>query len=90
MTAFVTAVTTGVTNTARCRIRDIQVGRFRITFERAGLGRPGGTPGEAESSVGKGASEVTYSNGRGDRSYTDRGDLNAPFRLECVLTGRKW
>jgi hypothetical protein len=45
----VTIVTVAVTNTASRRIRDIQVGRFRIILERAGLGQPGGTPGEAES-----------------------------------------
>jgi hypothetical protein len=28
-------------------------------------------------------------NGRGERSQPDPGDLNVPFRLECVLTGRK-
>ena len=32
---------------------------------------------------------ATYLNGRGERSQTDRSDLNVPFRLECVLTGRK-
>jgi hypothetical protein len=60
-------VTVAVTDTVSRRIRDIQVGRFRIILERAGSGQPGGTPGEVESSVGKGSSRGTYSNGRGER-----------------------
>jgi hypothetical protein len=32
----------------------------------------------------------TYLNGRGEMTQTDCSDLNVPFRLECVLTGRKW
>ncbi len=56
-----------------------EVGRFRITLERAGLGQPGGTPSGAESSVGKGLRAATYSNGRGERSQADPGDLNGPL-----------
>ena len=87
--AFVTDVTAAVTNDSRGRIRDIQAGWFRIILDRAGLGQPGGTPGKAESSVGKGAAAATYLFGRGERSQTDTDDLNVPLVLECVLTGRE-
>ena len=86
-----TTVTTGVTNAVRRWIRDIHVGRFRITLERAGLGQPGGTPGEAESSVGKGLPAATYSNGRGERRQADTDDLNVPLLLGCEVVGQaRW
>jgi hypothetical protein len=43
--AFVTTVTAAVLYALRGRIWDIQVGRLRITLERAGPGKPGETPG---------------------------------------------
>jgi hypothetical protein len=33
------------------------------------------------------ASRATYLNGRGERSQTDRGDLNVPLVLSCELMG---
>jgi hypothetical protein len=34
---------------------------------------------------------TNYSNGRGERSHTDLGDLNVPLALWCELVGRdRW
>jgi hypothetical protein len=91
-TAFVTNVTVAVTNTAGCRIRDIQVGRFRITLERAGLDQPGGMPSEAEPSVVKGLPAATYSNGRGERvrAETPSPSLLIPVANIPSHLGRVW
>ena len=36
-----------------------------------------------------GRPEGTYSNGRGERSHTDRSVLNVPLRLDCEVVGRE-
>jgi hypothetical protein len=44
-----------------------------------------------ETSVSRGARKATYSNGRGERSHTERGDLNVPFALACEVAGaERW
>jgi hypothetical protein len=55
--AFVTTVTAAVTNARGRRIWDIQVGRLRITLERAGPGKPGETTGKGQNERGKGRRE---------------------------------
>jgi hypothetical protein len=47
--------------------RDIQVGRFRITSERAGLWRLAESMAKAGVKREKGALRPTYLNGRGER-----------------------
>jgi hypothetical protein len=75
--------------TREAGFEDIQVGRFRIIPDGGGheVSRDPGR--KTETGVSRGARKATYLNGRGERSQPDPGDLNVPFRLECVLTGRK-
>jgi hypothetical protein len=47
------------------------------------------SPGNKKAGPLRSGSNVSRRTGRGQRSQTDPGDLNVPFRLECVLTGRK-
>jgi hypothetical protein len=78
-----------VTDNPRGRIRDIQVGRFRIILDQAGPRGLARCWEEIETSVRRSVRKAAYSNGRGERITDEETDIidnyvqehrNAPHR----------
>jgi hypothetical protein len=80
-------VTAAVTDIRRRRIRDIQVGRFKIILDRVGREYSQMPGGRSKRASVEALGRATYSNGRGERTQTDPGDLNVPLALSCELIG---
>jgi hypothetical protein len=71
---------------------DSPCGTFRSIGSRSnsnGKVTESGERGEAEEirARERALGQPTYSNGRGERSQPERGDLNVPLRLDCELVG---